>query len=610
MKQIFLLSLFVLMNLSIAGQSIFLKVLTNDTSGLGLNCGHFLQSNVHGTTQNYVMGSISVFDGDVKIDSIEYILKKENSDFTPFLRIANIYELVNIQFNDKSGNFVLTNNNSEINLGLFYVSNTYQTNIQIDGKCSDNYLKSFFAKSDEILFTKINPILTSTVEPSIFDHFDTQEESFFVISQENKTIEFYSRANVVKKVVKCQNIRKDSDGKILLSCEYKNISETIGIANGILETEKGIQTEVTFLNTEKDKKELKVWERAFLEKITIDKKGPEIVIIEPKINRDLVIRSKAKSITIKGTISDSSRVKYTTVNGTPINLAGKFFSKTLTSDKQLLPVKIQSIDEYGNIGTREFVVEMPADVPVVAETPEVASNLENVGNYFALIIGINHYTDKRIPQLDNPIRDARTLKNILIQKYTFESNNIIHLENPNRKEIYKALSEIRTLIGKNDNLLLFYAGHGFYDKDMDSGYWLPSDSEKDIKSEWISFDDVIHHLRAIGSKHTLVISDACFSGGFLKERSVTLSDKAMYDLYQVPSRKVITSGNLTTVPDESVFMKYLVKTLSENQNKYLTEENLFEKIKIPVVNNSETTPLIGVLSKTGDEGGNFIFIKR
>jgi hypothetical protein len=108
----------------------------------------------------------------------------------------------------------------------------------------------------------------------------------------------------------------------------------------------------------------------------------------------------------------------------------------------------------------------------------------------------------------------------------------------------------------------------------------------------------------------LVISDACFSGGFLKERSVTLSDKAVVDLYQVPSRKVITSGNLTTVPDESVFMKYLVRTLNDNQESYLTEEMLFDKIKIPVVNNSDTTPLIGVLSKTGDEGGNFIFIKR
>ena len=202
------------------------------------------------------------------------------------------------------------------------------------------------------------------------------------------------------------------------------------------------------------------------------------------------------------------------------------------------------------------------------------------------------------------------MKNTLVQKYTFESNNVIVVENATRKSIFKALSEIKSMVSKNDNFLLFYAGHGFYDKEMNSGYWLPSDSEKDNKADWISFDDVINHIRAITSKHTLVISDACFSGGFLKERSLALSDKAMQDLYQVPSRKVITSGNLTTVPDESIFMKYLIKALNENTNKYLTEENLFDKIKIPVLNNSDTTPLIGTLSKTGDEGGNFIFIKR
>jgi hypothetical protein len=236
--------------------------------------------------------------------------------------------------------------------------------------------------------------------------------------------------------------------------------------------------------------------------------------------------------------------------------------------------------------------------------------LDNIGNYFALIIGVNSYADKRIPQLDNPIKDGKTLKNILINNYTFETNNITVLENPDRKAIFRAFQDMKSLVGKNDNLLLFYAGHGYFDKEMDSGYWLPSDSEKDNKSDWISFDDVLNHIRAISSKHTLVISDACFSGGFLKERNVTLTDKAMQDLYQVPSRKVITSGNLTTVPDESVFMRYLVKALSENKDKYFTEENLFDRIKIPVLNNSETTPLIGVLSRTGDEGGNFIFIKR
>jgi hypothetical protein len=374
-----------------------------------------------------------------------------------------------------------------------------------------------------------------------------------------------------------------------------------------IKTSKGDYVKLVFASVYLDK---------IIKEYLKDKNGPEITLIEPKQTRDLIIASKSKNVYIKGSVRDENKVKFLTVNNMDVPIVNNGFEKTLSLSGTTAKVTIQAIDEFGNITVKEFEIELPSDRPADNSTETVENEtdrspkLDNVGNYFALVIGVNKYTDKRIPQLDNPIKDAKSLKNTLVQKYTFENNNVVVLENPDRKAIFRALVDMKSLVGKNDNFLLFYAGHGFFDKEMDAGYWLPADSEKDSKSEWISFDDIIHHLRAINSKHTLVVSDACFSGGFLKERSISLSEKAMYDLYQVPSRKVITSGNLTTVPDESVFMKYLVKALNENSDKYLTEENLFERIKIPVVNNSETTPLIGILSKTGDEGGNFIFIKR
>ena len=488
-------------------------------------------------------------------------------------------------------------------------TNNHITSIQVENKNNIDYLNSIFSVNDNLSFLSIDPILSSTIEPSIFDHLDIQDDGCIIINKELNTIDVYSKVHVIKKTIKCNSII--SGEKMIIDCNYKNINETIGIFDTLLETSKGIKTNILKLNKSivPSKFVFKSVDSLFFTNLLKDITSPDIMLIEPKLSRDLVVKPKSRYVQIRGIVSDTSKIKFTTINDQDIQLNGKFFSKTLSSDKSPFYVKIKSIDEYGNIAIREFEVEIPKEEPI-EPIEESISGIDNVGNYFALIIGINQYDDKRIPQLDNPIKDAKTLKNTLVQKYTFENNNVIYLENANRKSIFKALVEIKGLIGKNDNLLLFYAGHGFFDKEMDSGYWLPSDSEKDNKSEWISFDDVIHHLRAINSKHTLVISDACFSGGFLKERSVTLSDKAMTDLYQVPSRKVITSGNLTTVPDESVFMKYLVRTLNDNQESYLTEEMLFDKIKIPVVNNSDTTPLIGVLSKTGDEGGNFIFIKR
>ena len=72
----------------------------------------------------------------------------------------------------------------------------------------------------------------------------------------------------------------------------------------------------------------------------------------------------------------------------------------------------------------------------------------------------------------------------------------------------------------------------------------------------------------------------------------------------------MTSGALQKVPDESVFLKYLKKKLQENDKKYTSSEEFFASFKIAVMNNTSTTPRYGEIQNAGDEGGDFIFIKR
>lgn len=76
------------------------------------------------------------------------------------------------------------------------------------------------------------------------------------------------------------------------------------------------------------------------------------------------------------------------------------------------------------------------------------------------------------------------------------------------------------------------------------------------------------------------------------------------------SRKGMTSGTLTEVPDESPFLKYLVKRLNENNQKYLPAEILFTSLKTAVINNSKQVPQYGEIQDAGDEGGDFIFILK
>ena len=124
-------------------------------------------------------------------------------------------------------------------------------------------------------------------------------------------------------------------------------------------------------------------------------------------------------------------------------------------------------------------------------------------------------------------------------------------------------------------------------------------------------EDAEIYLKEIESKHTLLISDACFAGSILKTRNAFPDyDLAIGSLYELPSRKAMTSGTLTEVPDQSVFLKYLVDRLQNNFEKYLSSEQLFSKIRLAVINNSKVLPQYGVIQEVGDEGGDFIFIQR
>ncbi len=236
------------------------------------------------------------------------------------------------------------------------------------------------------------------------------------------------------------------------------------------------------------------------------------------------------------------------------------------------------------------------------------------GTYYALVIGIADYLDYHITSLFHPVKDAENFASLLKTNFTFDEKNITLLKNPTRTEILKEISRMRKSLNEADNLLIFYAGHGYWDKDIQQGYWLPSDAEYDDISNWISNSDIRDYIKGIKSRHTLLISDACFSGGIFKTRDVSdNSDISLEEMYKYISRRAITSGAIKTVPDKSVFIEYLMKRLEDDNEKYLTSQQLYVSMKEAVINNSpiRQTPLYGIIQETGDEGpGDFIFIKK
>jgi len=233
--------------------------------------------------------------------------------------------------------------------------------------------------------------------------------------------------------------------------------------------------------------------------------------------------------------------------------------------------------------------------------------------YHALIIGVSEYqyAGPQLTNLDNPLKDAQRLKEILISKYLFTEETTYVLTNPTREQLINSMDELTQKVGERDNLLIFYAGHGFYDKNTDFGYWLPSDAKMTSRSNWIANSTIKDYVSAIPSKHTLLISDACFAGSIFKTRAATALDtRKVYEMYREKSRKAITSGNLTQVPDESYFLKFLLKILTDNEQDFLPASALFSRMYEPIMNNSETIPQFAVIYGAGDEGGDFIFIRK
>jgi hypothetical protein len=245
--------------------------------------------------------------------------------------------------------------------------------------------------------------------------------------------------------------------------------------------------------------------------------------------------------------------------------------------------------------------------PVQAQKPDF-------GRYHALVIGIDAYTDLR--PLETAVNDASAVHELLVRKYGYESTLLL---NPTRAKLLTALDKLRSELTENDNLLIFYAGHGYLDRQTGDGFWLPLDAKEDSQVAWISISRITHFLKATVAKHVLVIADSCYSGTLTRDAPVALQTgkKRQTELQRISrkrARKALTSGGLEPVVDgggdgHSVFTRALLETLRDNK-QILDGYQLFRVLRQKVVLNAEQTPQYSDVRLAGDEGGDYIFVPK
>jgi uncharacterized protein YjdB len=343
---------------------------------------------------------------------------------------------------------------------------------------------------------------------------------------------------------------------------------------------------------------------------------PKITITAPDITRAVSVVAKTMKITVTGTAESKAGIMDVSVNGQDAELdeQGRF-STAIPLKIGQNTITVTAIDVLENKATKQFAVNREAGIITAAirEVSPVDTELAGA-KYYALLIAVQDYDNGEISKLDFAISDARGLGDILVSRYTFDRENVITLVNPDRRTIYKNMQSLRSKLTERDNLLIFYAGHGYWQEDMRQGFWLPRDASGiNDPSDWIPNSTVRDYIKAIKARHVLLVADSCFSGGIFKTREAFYKQKiSMEKIYELPSRKAITSGSMKTVPDRSVFLEYLIKRLKDNKEPYMDTQKLFASLREAVINNSPThqTPLYGAISEAGDEGGDFIFVRR
>ena len=244
------------------------------------------------------------------------------------------------------------------------------------------------------------------------------------------------------------------------------------------------------------------------------------------------------------------------------------------------------------------------------------------GSYRAIVIGNNRYRDinKVWKPLKTAVSDAVEVARVLENDYGF--SDVTLMRNATRRQILLAINDLRSRVNKNDSVLLYYAGHGYMDTATQEAYWIPVDAQGWDDSFFLSNARIKEKFTTIASKarHTLIVSDSCFSGTLLRgvrgiKKPAIMNEPYYRKVSERRSVQIMAAGGVEFVDDDykmsghSPYTYFFLNELKKNEGRFLTSSNLASSLTRLVANNVNQTPQFGVLFGAGDEGGEFVFTR-
>ncbi len=197
------------------------------------------------------------------------------------------------------------------------------------------------------------------------------------------------------------------------------------------------------------------------------------------------------------------------------------------------------------------------------------------------MVGVSKYRDPKIPRLGLSDNDAKAFGDFLkTQKAIFKETRVTSLinEKATKSEVEKYLYYMLPKAGKEDTIILYFSGHGAFDPIRPTEFlFLPYDAE----TEYLSTSGVkmsgLDFLKGVSAERVLVVSDACYAGGFSEMKSKSMApsvDLFLQEFRNSSGRVIITSSKDEQISWEipqlknSVFTHYLLEGLRGKADKH------------------------------------------
>ena len=257
-----------------------------------------------------------------------------------------------------------------------------------------------------------------------------------------------------------------------------------------------------------------------------------------------------------------------------------------------------------------------------------------IGDYYAIVIGINQYCESQNSKackkqgqwtsLRTAVNDAKTVSELLHEKYGFTVKTLLD-EEATRENILKTFEAYQEQLDENDNLLIFYAGHGTSDPKTGAGYWIPVNAKTKKQDNWISGQEIFDFIKNSQARNSLVIADNCEAGMFMqtacdnvemeiKEPKLSALPSDFQSLLKkslMGSKILFTSSGTENATESgkgehSTFAQPLIDRLKSGQ--HLTAFDLYGDIFNEVVYTASQRPrYVPLFSETE---GDFIFLGK